>query len=206
MAAGRKPAPLAAYVRKRDFTKTAEPRGRERKRPQGLYVIQKHRASQLHYDLRLEAEGVLKSWSVPKGPSLDTAVKRLAMAVEDHPVQYGSFEGIIPEGEYGGGTVMLWDTGRYELEEGLSWREAEEKGRIRFTLQGKKLKGVWNLTRMRERQWLLIKSRDAYASKDVDITLEKPRSVKSRRLLAGIARAEGGDVSRAATGDPKPAK
>ena len=195
---------LAEYVRKRDFTKTAEPRGTVRKGAGGMYLIQKHRASHLHYDFRLEAEGVLKSWSVPKGPSLDTSVKRLAMMVEDHPVEYGSVEGPIPEGEYGGGTVMLWDTGTYELEDGISWREAEQKGRLRFTLHGKKLKGIWNLTRMSGRQWLLIKSRDAYASKDVDITEEKPRSVKSRRLLAGIARDEGGDVEKAATGDPQP--
>jgi bifunctional non-homologous end joining protein LigD len=195
--------PLDEYVRKRDFTKTAEPRGRERRRPERLYVIQKHRASQLHYDFRLEAEGVLKSWSVPKGPSLDTATKRLAMMVEDHPVEYGSFEGVIPEGEYGGGTVMLWDTGTYELEQGTSWREAESKGRLRFTLDGRKLRGIWNLTRMRGRQWLLIKSRDEYASKDVDITEAKPRSVKSRRLLAGIARDLGGNVEKAATGDPR---
>ena len=202
MAAKKAGPALAEYVRKRDFTKTAEPRGTGRTRPRGLYVIQKHRASHLHYDFRLEAEGVLKSWSVPKGPSLDTAVKRLAMAVEDHPVEYGSFEGTIPEGEYGGGTVMLWDTGTYELEQGVSWREAEKKGRLRFTLHGTKLKGIWNLTRMRGRQWLLIKSRDAYASKDIDIAAEKPRSVKSRRLLAGIARAGGGDIAKAATGDP----
>ena len=141
MATKKRPAaaskPLADYVRKRDFTKTAEPRGTGRKRPRGMYLIQKHRASHLHYDFRLEAEGVLKSWSVPKGPSLDTSVKRLAMMVEDHPVEYGSFEGTIPEGEYGGGTVMLWDTGTYELEDGVSWREAEKKGRLRFTLHGR---------------------------------------------------------------------
>lgn len=194
--------PLAEYVRRRDFTKTAEPRGTLGTRAGGMYLIQKHRASHLHYDFRLEAEGVLKSWSVPKGPSLDTSVKRLAMMVEDHPVEYGSFEGTIPEGEYGGGTVMLWDTGSYELEDGASWREAERKGRLRFTLHGKKLTGVWNLTRMSGRQWLLIKSRDAHASKDTDITEAKPRSVKSRRLLAGIARDAGGDVEKAASGDP----
>ena len=192
---------LDEYVRKRDFTRTKEPRGRERARPSALYVIQKHRASHLHYDFRLEAEGVLRSWSVPKGPSLDPAVKRLAMAVEDHPVEYGSFEGTIPEGEYGGGTVMLWDTGTWELEPGLAWRDALRTGRLRFTLHGRKLRGVWNLTRMRDRQWLLIKSRDQHASQD-DVTLTKPRSVKSRRLLAGIARAHGGDVAKAATGDP----
>lgn len=193
---------LTDYVRKRDFTKTAEPRGEARRRSHGLYVIQKHRASHLHYDFRLEAEGVLKSWSVPKGPSLDPSIKRLAMAVEDHPVEYGSFEGTIPEGEYGGGTVMLWDTGTFALEDGATWAAAERAGRIRFRLNGKKLKGTWNLTRMRGRQWLLIKSRDEHASKTVDICEAKPRSVKSRRLLAGIARVHGGDITKAATGDP----
>ena len=203
MAAKKKTTALEEYARKRDFSKTAEPRGTVRKGAGGMYLIQKHRASQLHYDFRLEAEGVLKSWSVPKGPSLDTSVKRLAMMVEDHPVEYGSFEGTIPEGEYGGGTVMLWDTGTYELEAGVTWPEAEKKGRLRFALHGKKLKGVWNLTRMSDRQWLLIKSRDAHASKEIDITEAKPRSVKSRRLLASIARDEGGDVDKAATRDPK---
>lgn len=196
---------LAEYVRKRDFGKTKEPRGKAappRKVARLRYLIQKHRASQLHYDFRLEAEGVLKSWSVPKGPSLDPSVKRLAMAVEDHPIEYGSFEGTIPEGEYGGGTVMLWDTGTYELESGLEWREAERKGRLRFTIRGSKLKGRWNLQRMSGRQWLLIKSRDEHASTD-DITLLRPRSLKSRRLLAGIAKAHGGDVAKAATGDPE---
>lgn len=197
--------PLSDYMRKRDFTKTAEPRGKAGRRSQGRYLIQKHRASHLHYDFRLEAQGVLKSWSVPKGPSLDPAVKRLAMAVEDHPVEYGSFEGTIPEGEYGGGTVMLWDIGTFELEGHTTWAAAERAGRIRFVLHGRKLKGIWNLTRMRGRQWLLIKSRDRHASGTVDICETKPRSVKSRRLLAGIARVHGGDVAKAATGDP-PAK
>lgn len=197
---------LTDYARKRDFSKTAEPPGQTRGRSEGLYVIQKHRSSHLHYDFRLEAQGVLKSWSVPKGPSLDTAVKRLAMAVEDHPVEYGSFEGIIAEGEYGGGTVMLWDTGRFELESGATWAAAERAGRIRFVLHGRKLKGTWNLTRMRGRQWLLIKSRDRYASTTVDICATRPRSVKSRRLLAGIARANGGDVAKASTGDPTPVR
>lgn len=193
---------LKDYARKRDFSKTAEPRGKDRHRSGDLYLIQKHRASHLHYDFRLEAEGVLKSWSVPKGPSLDPAVKRLAMAVEDHPVEYGTFEGTIPEGEYGAGTVMLWDTGTFALEEGTTWATAERAGRIRFLLNGRKLKGTWSLTRMRGRQWLLIKSRDRYASTAVDICAAKPHSVRSRRLLAGIAKANGGDVAKAATGDP----
>ncbi|HEX9495105.1 MAG TPA: DNA polymerase ligase N-terminal domain-containing protein [Candidatus Limnocylindria bacterium] len=193
--------PLTDYDKKRRFDKTPEPRGTIAKRKQYRYVIQKHRATALHYDFRLEAGGVLKSWAVPKGPSLDPAQKRLAMQVEDHPVEYGGFEGIIPEGEYGGGTVMLWDTGTYEPET-ADVGTALKAGELRFTLHGKKLRGGWVLVRTGGRKWLLIKRKDAFASKDVDITAEKPRSVKTRRLLAGIARDLGGNVERAATGDP----
>jgi bifunctional non-homologous end joining protein LigD len=193
--------PLKDYVKKRRFDKTPEPRGTIASRSQRLFVIQKHRASALHYDFRLEADGVLKSWAVPKGPSLDPADKRLAMEVEDHPVEYGSFEGIIPEGEYGGGTVMLWDTGTYEPETD-DVAKALRAGELRFTLRGKKLQGGWVLVHTDGRRWLLIKRKDATASKTVDITTAKPRSVKTRRLLAGIARDEGGNVEKAATGDP----
>src|SRR3954453_2820520 len=149
---------LAEYHRKRDFGKTAEPRGREH--PSGAtraFVIQKHAASHLHYDFRLELDGVLKSWAVPKGPSLDPAVKRLAMQVEDHPVEYGSFEGIIPEGEYGGGTVMVWDRGYWEPvgDPHHDYRE----GKLKFSLHGEKLHGGWMLLRTRgddshRQQWL----------------------------------------------------
>jgi bifunctional non-homologous end joining protein LigD len=193
--------PLKDYVKKRRFDKTPEPRGTVASRSRRRFVIQKHRASALHYDFRLEADGVLKSWAVPKGPSLDPADKRLAMEVEDHPVEYGSFEGIIPAGEYGGGTVMLWDTGTYEPDVD-DVGKALRAGELRFALHGKKLHGGWVLVRTDGRRWLLIKRKDAAASKTVDITTEKPRSVKSRRLLAGIARDEGGDVTKAATGDP----
>ena len=165
-------------------------------------MVQKHRASALHYDFRLEAGGVLVSWAVPKGPSLDPKDKRLAMAVEDHPLGYARFEGIIPEGEYGGGTVMVWDIGTYRVEEGESFDEALRKGRIVFTLNGKKLKGGWALVRTGARKWLLMKRKDRSAAA-VDIATEKPRSVLTRRLLAGIARDEGGDVAKAATGDPR---
>ena len=192
---------LREYKRKRDFAKTPEPQGGKPKGPERLFVVQKHRASALHYDFRLEAGGVLVSWAVPKGPSLDPKVKRLAMAVEDHPLSYARFEGVIPEGEYGGGTVMVWDIGTYRLEDDETFDEAVRKGRIVFTLKGKKLKGGWVLVRTRGRQWLLMKRRDPHAS-TVDIAAEKPRSVLTRRLLAGIAREEGGDVAKAATGDP----
>jgi bifunctional non-homologous end joining protein LigD len=145
---------------------------------------------------------VLVSWAVPKGPSLDPAEKRLAMAVEDHPLDYARFEGVIPEGEYGGGTVMVWDIGTYKLEEGVTFDEVMRKGRLSFTLYGKKLRGGWSLVRTGDRKWLLMKRRDRSAKSDSDIARERPRSVLSRRLLAGIARDEGGDVAKAATGDP----
>jgi bifunctional non-homologous end joining protein LigD len=206
----RKTTPLKEYRKKRNFDVTAEPKGARSgttSRSELLYVIQKHRASQLHYDFRLEWRGVLLSWAVPKGPSLDPSVKRLATHVEDHPVEYGGFEGVIPEGEYGGGTVMLWDRGTWtpEVEDVDA---ALEKGDLKFTLEGKKLRGSWVLVRTKlgyggsaKPQWLLIKHRDRYASTE-DILVEKPRSVLTNRLLAKIASDEGGDVAKAAKGDP----
>jgi bifunctional non-homologous end joining protein LigD len=192
---------LREYKRKRDFATTPEPQGGKRKGVERLFVVQKHRASALHYDFRLEAGGVLVSWAVPKGPSLDPKVKRLAMQVEDHPLDYARFEGVIPEGEYGGGTVMVWDIGTYRLEDDEPFDEAMRIGRTVFTLKGKKLKGGWVLVRTGGRQWLLMKRKDRFAS-TVDIATAKPRSALTRRLLAGIARDEGGDVAKAATGDP----
>ena len=195
---------LREYVRKRRFDRTAEPKGAVAKRkaePQRLFVIQKHRATALHYDFRLESGGVLVSWAVAKGPSLDPGVKRLAMHVEDHPMDYARYEGIIPAGEYGGGTVMVWDIGIYAGFEGENVEQGLEKGALKIVLRGRKLHGAWRLVRTRDRQWLLIKSRDEHASKD-DITVTKPRSVLSRRLMAAIARDAGGDVETAATADP----
>jgi bifunctional non-homologous end joining protein LigD len=148
---------------------------------------------------------VLRSWAVPKGPSLDPKDKRLAMQVEDHPLEYGGFEGIIPEGEYGGGTVMIWDEGAYQPLDDADPAAALRRGELRFVLSGKKLKGRWTLVRTGPRKWLLIKGRDAYA-KTTDITATRARSVRTRRLLAQIARDEGGNVERAATGDPAPAR
>jgi bifunctional non-homologous end joining protein LigD len=202
--------PLNEYRKKRDFKISPEPSGEKApKAPtsSSIYVIQKHRASQLHYDFRLEFRGTLLSWAIPKGPSLDPSVKRLAMQVEDHPVEYASFEGVIPEGEYGGGTVMVWDQGTW-TPESADVAAALEKGDLKFTLHGKKLKGSWVLVRTRgygsssKASWLLIKHRDEFASPDVDVTQEMPRSVVSNRLLAEIARDAGGDVEKAATGDP----
>ena len=156
---------LREYKRKRHFTRTPEPQGKVANAKGHSFVVQKHRASHLHYDFRLELDGVLKSWAVPKGPSLDPSVKRLAMHVEDHPVEYGSFEGIIPQGEYGGGTVMLWDRGTWEPIGDA--REGYRKGRLKFTLHGEKLRGGWMLVRTsrtgsngEQRQWLLFKERD----------------------------------------------
>ena len=194
---------LAEYKKKRKFDKTPEPGPKKKRTRSGrLFVIQKHRATQLHYDFRLEAEGVLKSWAVPKGPSLDPKVKRLAMQVEDHPVDYAKFEGVIPEGEYGGGTVMVWDYGTYEMQDQKDISEALSKGELKFSLNGKKLQGAWVLVRTRGRQWLLIKHRDYYTT-DEEVTELAPASILTRRTLAEIAEDEGGNVKKAATGDPK---
>src|SRR6267142_4730787 len=193
---------LTEYKKKRRFNKTPEPGPQEKTSEFGnIFVVQKHRATQLHYDFRLEADGVLKSWAVPKAPPMDPGVKRLAMQVEDHPLDYADFEGVIPEGEYGGGTVMVWDRGTYQPEDAVDVAAALEKGHLAFTLRGEKLKGGWSLVRVRGRDWLLIKRRDRYASTK-DITVEAPTSVLTGRTLAGIAADEGGDVAKAASGDP----
>lgn len=184
---------LKAYRNKRDFKRTPEPPGRVH--PQGThrsYVIQKHAATRLHYDLRLEEGGVLKSWAVPKGPSLDPKEKRLAVQVEDHPIEYGSFEGVIPEGEYGGGRVQVWDRG-YWIPDGDPY-EGLRKGKLKFHLHGEKLRGGWNLVRLHGRRgeadtgktnWLLIKEADdeAAAHDQRDIVQERPESVLSGRSI-----------------------
>jgi bifunctional non-homologous end joining protein LigD len=195
---------LAEYKKKRRFNKTPEP-GPEKKTSElgNIFVVQKHRATQLHYDFRLEADGVLLSWAVPRGPSMDPTVKRLAMHVEDHPVDYASFEGVIPEGEYGGGTVMVWDYGIYGPENTKSVTKAVAKGELKFALLGQKLKGSFVLVRTRDRQWLLIKHRDKYAEEGEDIAATQPYSALTKRTLAEIAEDEGGNVKKAATGDPK---
>ena len=201
--------PLTKYRTKRDFEVTSEPKGVPRNNPSKeslIFVVQKHQASHLHYDFRLEWEGVLLSWAVPKGPSLDPSVKRLAVAVEDHPIEYAKFEGIIPEGQYGGGTVMVWDQGTWEPE--MDVDSGLRNGELKFSLSGKKLRGSWVLVRTKggpgktaRASWLLIKHRDRYANTS-DVVAEKPRSVLSKRLMAGIAAAAGGNVSKAAESDP----
>lgn len=185
---------LAEYHRKRDFKKTAEPRGREHSSGPALaFVVQKHAASHLHYDFRLELDGVLKSWAVPKGPTFDPSVKRLAVHVEDHPVEYGDFEGIIPRGEYGGGTVMLWDAGTWEPLEDP--RRGYAKGHLKFRLDGQKLRGGWHLVRSRrgeegeKEQWLLFKDDDDQARPESAgrVTEDEALSVTTGRSIEEIA-------------------
>ncbi len=184
---------LREYKRKRHFQRTPEPAGKQARKVGWSFVVQKHHASHLHYDFRLELDGVLKSWAVPKGPSLDPSVKRLAMHVEDHPVEYGTFEGIIPEGEYGGGTVMVWDRGRWEPVGDAA--EGYRTGKLKFQLHGEKLKGGWMLLRTGggssekdQRRWLLFKERDdeAKSQEDGDVVEESPLSVASGRTLEEI--------------------
>jgi len=189
---------LKPYRAKRDFTKTAEPSGRTAVAPSKLrrFVIQKHDATRLHYDLRLELDGVFKSWAVTKGPSLDPKDKRLAVEVEDHPLDYGDFEGTIPKGQYGGGTVMLWDRGYWLADDP---KRGLKTGDLKFALDGEKLHGEWVLVRMKHDRtggkrtnWLLIKHRDGYAreGRDNDI-LDRDRSVASGRTMAQIAEGRG---------------
>ncbi len=212
-------AALAEYRRRRDFTRTGEPAGGEASTsPEGdaivgqrgrrVFVVQKHAASSLHYDLRLEVGGVLKSWAVPKGPSLDPADKRLAVMTEDHPLEYGAFEGIIPEGEYGAGTVMLWDLGWWEPD--LAWMTeshsrkhpsppgdfdpdaALASGELKLVIHGQKLAGSWALVHMKGRganNWLLLKHRDDSARPGYDIVKEAPNSAATGRSLEEIASA-----------------
>jgi bifunctional non-homologous end joining protein LigD len=202
---------LSEYRERRDFGATPEPVGADDTEISAegslVYAVQKHMASHLHYDFRLQWRGVLLSWAVPKGPSLNPAVKRLALQTEDHPVEYSEFEGVIPAGQYGAGTVMLWDRGTWRPEE-ADVDASLRSGEMKFTLQGEKLQGSWVLVRTHgfasapsRPAWLLIKHRDQYASTK-DVTREAPRSVASRRLLADIARDAGGDVEEASKGDP----
>jgi bifunctional non-homologous end joining protein LigD len=180
---------LSQYHKKRDFSKTPEPEGSVTNEHSGLFIIQKHAASHLHYDFRIELNGVLKSWAVPKGPCLDPKVKRLAMHVEDHPIEYGSFEGIIPKGQYGGGTVMLWDKGTWEpLDDNPN--KAYEKGHLRFNLNAEKLHGRWDLVRFKdESHWFLMKHQDEYAKAqdEYDITVALANSVKTNYTIKEIA-------------------
>ena len=192
--------PLKSYREKRDFRKTDEPAGGG-DRPSGkpIFVIQKHDASHLHYDFRLEVEGVLKSWAVPKGPSTDPKEKRLAVPTEDHPLEYADFEGVIPEDEYGGGTVLVWDAGTYrnlrkeKESDRTAMQEAIEQGKVEIWLEGKKLQGGYALIRTGKpdkggkERWLLIKTKDAKADARRNITSTEPDSVLTGRTIEEIA-------------------
>lgn len=190
---------LSEYRKKRDFKATPEPKGSARKKGMGRFVIQQHRATSLHYDFRLEVGGVLKSWAVPKGPSTDPREKRLAMPTEDHPVDYIDFEGVIPEGEYGAGAVIVWDAGTYDnLTEGeggeIPLEEALEKGNASVWLEGEKIKGGYALTRIargKEERWLLVKKRDEHADARRNPVSTEPESVKSGRTVEEVADQEG---------------
>src|SRR5919206_732407 len=186
---------LKKYRQMRDFGETPEPSGGKPKKTKlPIFVIQKHHASHLHYDFRLEMEGVLKSWAVPKGPSYDPAVKRLAMMTEDHPYDYAAFEGVIPAGNYGAGNVIIWDQGMWEfVEPGDDPVKALASGKLTFKLYGKKMFGEWALVRIKGRQqpdrgkeWLLLKHRDEFANADVDVTAVAPRSVISNRTVEDV--------------------
>ncbi len=209
---------LRDYQRKRDFSRTAEPKGavgkgagRRKSASQSgklRYLIQKHDATRLHYDFRLEWNGTLMSWAVPKGPSENPDDKRLAVHVEDHPLEYGKFEGTIPKGQYGGGTVMLWDTGTWQPHED-DVAEAMKKGKLSFTLHGKRLQGNWALVRLRKRSpkdkdnWLLIKEHDEFEKKSGKLATERETSsVKSGRSMDEIA--NGKSVWHSNTADGKP--
>lgn len=188
---------LDEYRRRRDFRKTAEPSGGKRRRGGRAFVIQKHDASRLHYDFRLQVGNVLVSWAVPKGPSTDPRDKRLAVQTEDHPLDYAEFEGVIPESEYGGGTVMVWDRGRYRNlradkgRERRSMERALDEGLLEVWLEGEKLRGGYALKRIREGrkpQWLLIKMDDECADARRRPASTQKRSAKSGRTMREIAR------------------
>ncbi|HVM37898.1 MAG TPA: DNA ligase D [Sphingomicrobium sp.] len=200
---------IDSYNAKRDFAKTGEPRGRKLKGKGDSFVVQKHDASRLHWDFRLELDGVLKSWAVPKGPSLDPADRRLAMRTEDHPLDYGDFEGTIPKGEYGGGTVMLWDRGRWIPEPGKDPRKTIEEGHLHFTLEGERMKGEWVMFRLKPKPgekaqpWMLKKVTDEYADAQAGDALvdECVTSITTGRTMAEIA--SGADVWRSNRGGQK---
>lgn len=194
-----------AYRAKRRFRRTPEPSGKRsgRRRAGRIFVIQKHAARQLHYDFRIEVDGVLKSWAVPKGPSLDPRQRRLARQVEDHPLDYKDFEGVIPEGEYGAGTVMVWERGTYQHtteidDRKVSIARALARGHLTLRLRGRKLKGGFALTRTgrgRSKRWLLVKMKDDHADARRNPVSTEPKSVLTGRTIRQISNEEGGDDS-----------
>lgn len=188
---------LKEYRSRRSFDTTKEPRGSMSSKRGNCFVIQHHSASHDHYDLRLEIEGVLKSWALPKGPSYNPDVKRLAVETEDHPLEYAKFEGIIPEGHYGAGTVMVWDIGTYDnlkKEYGLSMKDCYKAGKLEVFLQGKKLKGAFALIKTKlagnKPQWLFFKIQDEYASKRKNPVNTQKKSALTNRTMNQIAKQE----------------
>ena len=187
--------PLAVYNRKRDFAKTAEPAGKAapKRAKDRIFMVQKHDATRLHYDFRLELEGTLKSWAVTRGPSLDPADNRLAVRTEDHPMSYATFEGTIPKGEYGGGTVMLWDRGTWEPHPDKDPVKTLKEGHLHFTLHGERMKGEWVMFQLKPRgkekneNWILKKVSDEYAGSPTGLIDTYLRSVKTGRTLDEIA-------------------
>jgi len=192
--------PLARYRKKRDFRRTSEPAGEKKSKKEkkkSVFVIQKHDASNLHYDFRLEVGGVLKSWAVPKGPSTDPKEKRMALPTEDHPLDYAGFEGVIPEGEYGAGTVMVWDIGPYKNlraekdEKSISMEECLDEGKVEIWLEGQKIKGGYALVRTgkgKNVRWLLIKMKDEEADAGRNPVSSRPESAISGRTMDEISR------------------
>jgi bifunctional non-homologous end joining protein LigD len=187
---------LEEYKKKRRFNETPEPEGEVKHVPGRSFVIQKHRATRLHYDFRLEMEGILRSWAVPKGPTFNPDDKRLAVQTEDHPIDYGGFEGIIPKGNYGAGNVIIWDRGSYEMVDPESPEEGSRKGKLHFILHGEKLKGEWVLVRGNRapNEWIFFKVRDSFAIRDGNITEERPESVISGRRVEEVGDAAKGDT------------
>jgi len=179
---------LEEYKRKRRFNETPEPEGKVKKSTGNTFVIQKHRATRLHYDFRLEMEGVLRSWAIPKGPSFNPADKRLAVLTEDHPMDYGGFEGIIPKGNYGAGNVIVWDNGTYEMVDPETPEKGWAKGKLHFVLHGKKLHGEWVLVRGSRgpKEWIFFKVRDEYATTEGDIIVDRPESIFSGSLVEDV--------------------
>ena len=189
--------PLEEYKKKRDFSETPEPSGViSEHNPEPIFVIQKHDARNLHYDLRLESEGVLKSWAVPKGPSMDPKVRRLAVPTEDHPMAYADFEGVIPEGHYGAGIVLVWDSGTFQNTKGedISFAENLKEGHATIQMSGSKLMGKFALIRTKRGgkrpQWLFFKMKDEYALAGSDITAERPNSSMTGRSLSEVSEQE----------------
>ncbi len=210
--AKRVPLDIETYNKKRDFTKTAEPKGKKVKTKGDSFVVQKHDASRLHWDFRLEMDGVLKSWAVPKGPSIDPGDKRLAVRTEDHPLGYGTFEGTIPQGEYGGGTVMLWDKGKWIPEPGKDPSKTIDEGHLHFTLEGERMKGEWVMFRLKGRpgergeNWMLKKVDDQHTGPGEALVEQGVTSITTGRTMAEIA--SGSDVWKSNRGGKKggPAK